>query len=161
MLYSVAFKLLIKEYYYSNLSSHSSLAKMSYLSEISCSKNRTITALGYKSLTPSPFLRDVINVCLFFLPNFIFCSFSGGFGIFHRFPLPPDSVYTSMEALHRSTGSDVANPSSGTGSERYQSRGPHMQARGSRIQAHEPQPSRTNPNVIFRRPNDMAFGLLY
>ncbi len=61
--------------------------------------------------------------------------FSGGFGFFHRFPVPPDSVYTSMEAL---------NQTSTDGSDRYQ-----------------PQPSRTNPNVVFRRPNDMNFGLLY
>ena len=111
------------------------------------------------SLHPPFCVTSLMSVPYFFVT--LFFSFSGGFGIFHRFPLPPDSVYTSMEALHRSTGSDVANPSSGSGSERYQSRGPHMQARGSRIQAHEPQPSRTNPNVIFRRPNDMAFGLLY
>ena len=34
ILYSVAFNLSIKEYYYNNLSSHSSLAKISYCSEI-------------------------------------------------------------------------------------------------------------------------------
>ena len=45
ILHSAAFNLSIKEYYYNNLSSHSSLAKMSYLSEISCSRNRTKTSL--------------------------------------------------------------------------------------------------------------------
>ena len=36
ILSSVGFYLSLNEYYYSNLSSHSSLAKMSYLGEISC-----------------------------------------------------------------------------------------------------------------------------
>ena len=43
ILYSVAFNLSINKYYYSNLSSHSSLARMSYLSEMSYSLKTTVT----------------------------------------------------------------------------------------------------------------------
>ena len=47
ILYSVAFYLSMKEYFYSNLSSHSSLAKMSYLSDISYQKIEQLPLFDY------------------------------------------------------------------------------------------------------------------
>ena len=63
--------------------------------------------------------------------NFLF-SFSANFGL-----QSGGSVYTSLEALNNSSEYD-------RGRYRYQDK-----------------PSKTNPNVVFRRTSEMSFGMLY
>ena len=48
--------------YYSNLSSHSSLAKMSYLSEISCSRNKTRLCIFLQSVV---FFDQWMHACAY------------------------------------------------------------------------------------------------